>query len=73
MGSISSDVERKHRHERAERHHATGVERGRHGRKATLRDHAQQRAGNRSGSARAANHRVRTGARSECPGASSAV
>ena len=54
----------KHRHERTERHHATGVERGRHGRKATLRDHAQQRAGNRSGSARAANHRVRTGARS---------
>ena len=53
----------KHRHERAERHHATRVERGRHGRKATLRDHAQQRADNRSGSARAANHRVRTGAR----------
>ena len=53
----------KHRHERAERHHATRVERGRHGREATLRNHAQQRTDNRAGGARSAHNRVRAGTR----------
>ena len=34
----------KHRHQGAQRHDATGVQRCRHGRKAALRHHAQQRA-----------------------------
>ena len=34
----------KHRHERAERHHAAGVERGRHGRESALREHAEDSA-----------------------------
>ncbi len=61
MGSISSDVERNTATSVPSVTTRPGVERGRHGREATLRNHAQQRTDNRAGGS--AHNRVRAGTR----------